>query len=1122
MLLNPCTCKSTGICKCCHPKRPSNEERLRAAAGSARKQINRSPSGTRTPTEPAGHAQITDSLIEMFEASAMTRTSATTASNTPSEAGISPISPTAIRPAPSHLLAPSNMHHPAHTSPHVHKTKLYSPYSTGSSTPRHGHKRDSPPTAHQGWASSASPYRPPPPKLKPLADMNTFLGAVFREDGSVANQIPRSALGLPGIQSFDAMAENGGVKVEPMEMDVDPPLAFPTSEDVVIGACTCGEGCECPGCATHGNPARPAGEHHDGSCGPHCKSCFDCADHLSLPSGIQSIQHLLSLAAANVPNPPSLRPANLDAHDTRILPPAVHVSEDAARSLGVVQLKPLECCNGRCQCPAGQCTCEKECCGCCVRCACGDDGDDKMDGSASAPATDAPSTTSSCCGGGGSSTAAQAQAASAPSVSSSTPPILSPTAVHPAAALPRSHTSSPCPSGNVTPNNPSPSAPPLRRASSTSQGHHLPSSSGAARRATVTSHSHAASVQRSASTGKSASKALALHTTPNHPHPRPILPKPASHGTAAAHLKVSKEGNGAGSRNPSPAGRRTSSSTGHSRTGTPPPPGSGSGSGSARPGVPAVPAVPSLPAISMAGSTAETQQQVSESSQSGDAAVSAPTDSLPAMSEEDFLAYLTELTSSDPALLQALTGQLESQPQDQNASSSQVPVQVQTQNPAPDSAPAQPLTSEVQSRLLNDWEPGQSGWTFTQNTEGQPDDFFDLVARALAHQAQSGDQFVPALSVDSHSSQSNPSSRDPMHVPEIQQGQARPHPPPQIQAQHTQSQNQPQRQPQPQPQQRPHTRQLGTPQFNMPIQTGETNPTFFPGFPDQTQFALPEGFGLRHTPSEAGSQTTPNDIFPPSDFLGSIPFDAGNTAGALSPESILNMFFSQQNAQNLAKPPSPQPPLPAAQQPPPSMQQPSQAKAMPQPAPVPAASQVPVSMMGQTLNPNIIDLSKPLDAQDVERILRALQQQQQQNGAAPAEPNQQQSQQAQTQQQRQQQPLNAGYDFQPTTVDHRSGVSSAPNGFAGNALGSSSGDAGLTFPITSEADDVFEQYVYDPAGEGLDLSGLDLGDGVGMGSSAGDEAGGSGENLGELGEGLSWEQIRMWGGGGEGVGSSHS
>jgi hypothetical protein len=311
----------------------------------------------------------------------------------------------------------------------------------------------------------------------------------------------------------------------------------------------------------------------------------------------------------------------------------------------------------------------------------------------------------------------------------------------------------------------------------------------------------------------------------------------------------------------------------------------------------------------------------------------------------------------------------------------------------------------------------------------------------------------------------------------------------------------------------------------MPIQTGDMNPTFFPGFPDQAQFGLPEGFGLRHTPSEAGSQTTPNDVFPTSNPLGNVLFDVGNAAGALSPESILNMFFAQQNAQNLAKPQSPQPSLPAAQQPTPSMQQPSQTKAVPQPAPALAASQVSAPMMGQTFNPNIIDLSKPLDAQDVERILRALQQQQ--DRVAPAEPNQQQSQQPQPQQQQQQPPLNTGYDFQPTTMDHRSGVSSAPNGFAGNTLGSSSADGGLTFPTTSEADDVFEQYVYDPAGEGLDLSGLDLGDGVGMGSSAGDEAGGTGENMGELGEGLSWEQIWMWGGGGGGGGevvggSSHT
>ena len=58
------------------------------------------------------------------------------------------------------------------------------------------------------------------------------------------------------IKTFDAMAENGGVKIESMDIDVDLPIQFPTHEDVVIGACTCGEDCECSGCATHGIPPR--------------------------------------------------------------------------------------------------------------------------------------------------------------------------------------------------------------------------------------------------------------------------------------------------------------------------------------------------------------------------------------------------------------------------------------------------------------------------------------------------------------------------------------------------------------------------------------------------------------------------------------------------------------------------------------------------------------------------------------------------------------------------------------------------------------------------------------------------------------------------------------------------
>ncbi|ORY35493.1 hypothetical protein BCR39DRAFT_510076 [Naematelia encephala] len=575
-LLNPCTCRSSGICKCCQPKR----ERIDSPPA---------PGGSVTPTQDStGHAQITDSLIEMFQAKATTSTAPTAPASSSVAAPLLSISTTSHPAwqdtgAPNRsLLSPENMRHPAHTSPHVHKTKLYSPYSTsGHASPRHANRPTGSPlvTKQAGWASSsAATTRPPPPKIRPLADMNTLLGAVFKDDGTVASQIPRSALGLPGIKTFDAMAESGGVKVEPMEMDVDEPLAFPTSEDVVIGACTCGDDCECAGCATHRVPASDVPHTHDGSCGDGCKSNFNCADHLSLPSGITSIGHLLSIAAANVPQPVHRRSSELDAHDTRILPPAVLVSDDAARSHGVVSLKPLECCNGRCQCPPGQCTCEEQCCGCCVRCACDEDGEQRMDGNQGEPV-------SSCCGG----TQPTIPQNHANSPHHLTPPSLSPglfgaassagvSPVFPSANLtpPRSASSdgrsrAGSISGRASPGPSSQVGAGVRRASSTSQkyAHKEGNASLLGRRATVIAHpSGSLSRSTSTGTGKSASKALALHATPNHPHahshpqPRPILPKPPSQPTLptqAARLAPPSTGNGSATRRPSPSGRTNSS-----------------------------------------------------------------------------------------------------------------------------------------------------------------------------------------------------------------------------------------------------------------------------------------------------------------------------------------------------------------------------------------------------------------------------------------------------------------------------------------------------------------------------------------------------------------------------------
>lgn len=533
-LLNPCNCQTTGICKCCQPRRETK------GSPSSSHESRPSPHDSRpSPHDSTGHT-VTESLIEMFKSKATTITAPAEPSSSRYPSTPPLATPETSRPTWAQLmvprepyLSPDNMHHPAHTSPHVHKTKLYSPYTTsGHLTPKHGLRReDNAPFSPAGWASMSTPLRPPPPKIRPLADMYTFLGAVFNEDGTIADQIPRAALGLPGIHTFDAVAEDGGVKIEPMEVDETGSLAFPTAEDVVIGACTCGEDCDCPGCATHVNAGR-TGENghasHESACGDNCKSNFDCSDHLSLPSGITSIEHLLSLAAANVP-PPARPRANIEinAHDTRIMPPAVHVSKEAARTIGVVQLKPLECCNGRCQCMPGQCTCEKECCGCCVRCACDEDGDTRMEHGGGAPNVQK---LSSCCAPSStelSRPTVAGQSISSPAVISINGPLLSPES----AMIPPSSSgkTSPHASGTSTPS--STSAPGLRGTASTSRNqlHHNGNGASVTRRASVNSGATAA--QRSASTGKAASKALALHTAPHHPHPRPILPKPASHGS---------------------------------------------------------------------------------------------------------------------------------------------------------------------------------------------------------------------------------------------------------------------------------------------------------------------------------------------------------------------------------------------------------------------------------------------------------------------------------------------------------------------------------------------------------------------------------------------------------------
>jgi hypothetical protein len=133
---------------------------------------------------------------------------------------------------------------------------------------------------------------------------------------------------------------------------------------------------------------------------------------------------------------------------------------------------------------------------------------------------------------------------------------------------PQSRTSS----GSVTPNRAESSGSVRRSGSITHNTHPLP------RRSTVSS------VQRTASTGKSASKSLALHQPPHHPqtHHRPILPKPPSNPKPTAGPPSSEEtlyvqdrlspaGRTLSSADPGSASmlRRASSSSQSSRTASP-------------------------------------------------------------------------------------------------------------------------------------------------------------------------------------------------------------------------------------------------------------------------------------------------------------------------------------------------------------------------------------------------------------------------------------------------------------------------------------------------------------------------------------------------------------------------
>lgn len=187
----------------------------------------------------------------------------------------------------------------------------------------------------------------------------------------------------------------------------------------------------------------------------------------------------------------------------------------------------------------------KDCCGCCARCLCEEeilirpnqtDGNEPVQASVEETAAAPPP--SSCC-------STKAKPTPAPVPSTSAMPVLSPIPQRAPvqSSSPAETTGGSC-CKSATP------APPVQRRSSSSLRMTQASSS---RRTSVSTPT--GSLQRSASTGKSTSKALALHLPPNHP--RLILPKPQagklSMGATPTTSRSASPGRGSRVSSPSPS-----------------------------------------------------------------------------------------------------------------------------------------------------------------------------------------------------------------------------------------------------------------------------------------------------------------------------------------------------------------------------------------------------------------------------------------------------------------------------------------------------------------------------------------------------------------------------------------
>lgn len=307
-LLNPCQCQSGGKCKCCQPVvAPS------ASSGSSCCNSNSNDGGEafQTTGEMDGLADV---LRREMSVTPMLDRRPSLQVDMPGRQGITP----------------SSHHHPSHSSRHVHKTSLYSPY----------------PGSHKGAESAVK-------RTKSLS--RTVSGRASPVTPHVHHDMPVT---LPRIREADSE----------QAIDLTLPAIFPTVQSWDMDGCTCGEGCLCPGCTTHPNNDSNRIKAEDAMDGVHtcpstCTSCFDCRSHVNVQPGVQSIQHLIDIAASSIPPPAQLRtpysmpsPSSglrspmsafeLDPTHMGILPPNALWNDEAANAMGLVKLKPLECCNG--------------------------------------------------------------------------------------------------------------------------------------------------------------------------------------------------------------------------------------------------------------------------------------------------------------------------------------------------------------------------------------------------------------------------------------------------------------------------------------------------------------------------------------------------------------------------------------------------------------------------------------------------------------------------------------------------------------------------------------------------------------------------------------------------------